>query len=286
MVVAGADQSELDDLYAIDPSEFIVARDAIAKRLRSEKRRDEAAEVAKLRRPSPSAWALNQVAREHPDLVTDALDAGARLREATEAAVGGDRDVLRTAMADDQAASRAVVDAATRHLGAKGAGLTQKLAGTVRAAVLDDEIADEWQRGVLTADHDASGFGFGTEFDAGPAPARKSGSSRPAAAPAKKGATKRPAPARDQKAARAAEKKAAAAAQDRAKREREAATAARAALREQQSELKAKVRELSAEARALARTAERREAAARSARKDADAAAEKLAQAQAELDAL
>ena len=105
----------------------MVARTALVRRLRAEKRREEAAEVAKRRRPSPAAWALDRVAVEQADLVEQALAAGARLRTASEAAMAGDAAGLRRATTEDRAASDAVVDAALRHLGARGAAARPRL---------------------------------------------------------------------------------------------------------------------------------------------------------------
>ena len=45
--------------------------------------------LAKLPKPTPAAWAANQVAREQPDLIAALLDAGAALRAAQDAALAG-----------------------------------------------------------------------------------------------------------------------------------------------------------------------------------------------------
>lgn len=171
------DVTSADDLYGLDPSEFTAARGALAKRLKADGKGEEAAAVAKLRRPSRMAWALDQVARHDPQRIGDALDAGARLREATDAAVAGDAAALRQAAADDRAASDAAVDAAVAVLGDRGpAGRTQ-LAATLRAAVLDEAVADQLRRGVLAEDHEAPGFGFGALAAPG-APAPESEAAR------------------------------------------------------------------------------------------------------------
>ena len=80
---------ELDALYGLAPEEFVAARDALARRLRKEGRREEAAEVAARRRPSAAAWALNQVARQAPAVVEAALAAGRALRERGRRGAGG-----------------------------------------------------------------------------------------------------------------------------------------------------------------------------------------------------
>jgi hypothetical protein len=162
--------SDADDLYLVEPQQFVAARNELVKRLKASGDKAEAAAVAKLRRPAPQAWALNLVAREQPALVDGALAAGAALREATEAAVGGDAARLRAATADERAATDAVVDAAAAKLGPKGADSRPRLAAMLRAAVLDDTVAGELRRGVLVDVHskDDAGFGFGFAVEAEP----------------------------------------------------------------------------------------------------------------------
>jgi len=151
-----------DDLYGLDPAAFTAARNALVKRLKASGRRDDADTVAGLRRPAPAAWALNQVARTEPDLVDDALSAGADLRRATDLALGGDASELRDAVAAERAASAALVSAAAGLLGTGSQQAKPRLAATVRAAILDEAVADELRRGVLSTDHDRSGLGLGS----------------------------------------------------------------------------------------------------------------------------
>ena len=63
-----------DRLYGLELDEFTPARDAAAKELRKEKRRDEAAVVAKLRKPSAAAWLVNRLARERREDVEALVD--------------------------------------------------------------------------------------------------------------------------------------------------------------------------------------------------------------------
>jgi hypothetical protein len=270
--------SEADELYALDPADFTAARNELVRALKSEGRRDEAAVVARLRRPTPAAWALNQVARDEPGLLDAAVEAGHRLHEATEAAVGGKGDALRAAMAGEQAASGEAVEAAMRHLGERGAELSPRLAGTLRAAALDDDVADQLRRGVLSTDHEASGFGFARGFEVGPTPkkaprqprssARAAGSAKAAAGSAKAAAGGEKPPRSDQ---------------DEVKARRKAEQEDR---RRRRAELRAKVDELRDQAAALDKEAKGQEAAARKARAEAERAAAKLDQARQDLDRL
>lgn len=156
---------DADELYALRPEEFTTARNALAKELKAAGDKEASARVAKLRKPSVGAWALNQVAREEPGLIGAALEAGAALRAASEGAASGDASGLRTATAAERAAAQAVAKAARVHLGARADALTPALLSTLRAAALDDEVAAQVRSGTLTNDHEQAGFGFGIEGD-------------------------------------------------------------------------------------------------------------------------
>ena len=85
-------------LYGLPLEEFTPARDKAAKEIRKAGDKETAARIAKLPKPTPAAWAANQVAREQPDLIEALLDAGAALRAAQDAAMsGGGAAALREA---------------------------------------------------------------------------------------------------------------------------------------------------------------------------------------------
>jgi hypothetical protein len=155
----------VEALYALPPEQFIAARGALAKEIRAGGDRAEAARVAKLRRPPVSAWALNQVAKADPRLVKELLDAGGVLRTAMSDAMAGDASSLRTAETAERETVEAIVGAAAAHLDGQGRSLgdlhRQRMTATLRAAVLDEEVAASLRRGTLDSDHDAPPFGFG-----------------------------------------------------------------------------------------------------------------------------
>src|SRR5438552_8225005 len=96
---------EIDDdigrLYSVRPADFVGERNATAKKLKAAGRREVAATVEKLPRPTLSVWAVNQIARQEPALVR-------RLADATAALQGGNRgEALR--YADVLAAHREVL---------------------------------------------------------------------------------------------------------------------------------------------------------------------------------
>ena len=110
----GAVATEVDELFTMAPAEFVPARNALAKALKADGHRDEAAAVAALRRPTVPDWALNSVALQDPDVVADAVDAAEHLRSVQAAALGDPSAApdLREAMAQARQASGALRKAA------------------------------------------------------------------------------------------------------------------------------------------------------------------------------
>jgi hypothetical protein len=150
-----------DPLYALAPSEFVKARDALAKELRARGDKASAAVVAKLRRPTAVAGALNRLAREQPALVETAVAASTMLQAATDAALGGDASELRGATAEDRAATKALSDAVAEVLGTGTSEVPQRVTATVRAASASPEVAAVLAAGRLDADQEPVGFGLG-----------------------------------------------------------------------------------------------------------------------------
>ena len=256
----------MDELYAVRPEDFVAARTALVKELKADGRKDDAAAVAKLRRPSVAAWALNQVAREKPDLVETAIDAGEQLRAASDAAVAGRPGELRAATAAERTAANAVVKAAAAHLGARADATAPALLATIRVAALDEEVADQLRRGVLVTEQEQPGFGFGMDVD------RPALTLVPDLKPKAKKATKSTA---KPKATKAAKAPSPAAAAKQAEREKAARAKEREAQRARKKELVARQRTAQRkerEAVRLAKEADEAEAAAEEARAVADQA--------------
>jgi hypothetical protein len=76
-------------LYGVPPEEFTSTRTDLVRELRSAGRRDEAASVQKLRRPSVAAWSVDQAARADRHRVERLFAAGAALTEAHSGASSG-----------------------------------------------------------------------------------------------------------------------------------------------------------------------------------------------------
>jgi hypothetical protein len=160
--------SEVDALYVQPPDQFIAARAALVKQMRANGERVEAQRIAKLRRPSAAAWALNQVARTAPGLITDLLAAGATLRRATIDAMSGEASGLRGAEAGERAAVDAILSWVAGDTGPPSEVQRRRMVETLRAAVLDEGVAASLGTGTLDSDHEAPPFGFEPVPDTAP----------------------------------------------------------------------------------------------------------------------
>ncbi|HEX3202067.1 MAG TPA: hypothetical protein VHW42_09060, partial [Actinomycetes bacterium] len=153
-----------DELFGLPPEEFVATRDEVARRLRREGDTEAARRVKALRRPSLSAWAVNQLARSQQRALEGLLVAGERLRAAHQAALaGGDAADLRAATRAEREAVAGLVSAALDRLREAGHPTTEttrdRIAATLHAGAASPEAADLVRHGRLTADLDPSGFG-------------------------------------------------------------------------------------------------------------------------------
>ncbi len=156
-------EAATDELYGLDPADFVPARNELVRRLRTEGQRDLAKGVAELRRPSPAAWAVNQLARHHRSALDDLLRLGELLRQAqTETLAGADAAQLRQAGRARREAVASLADAAVALLAERGQGGAHynEVAATLEAASLDPQAGAEVSTGRLTsALEPPSGFG-------------------------------------------------------------------------------------------------------------------------------
>lgn len=135
---------EAADLYGLPREEFTAAREQMVRMLRKEGRRDDASRVSRMRKPTTDAWALNQVARRHPQLVEGLIDAHRQLR----AADGG--DALRAASEERRHVVDEILDAAAEILTESGHSKT----GAVQDRIIRTLLAaasDEATEGALSA---------------------------------------------------------------------------------------------------------------------------------------
>ena len=198
--------TEVDELFTMAPAEFVPARNALAKALKADGHRDEAAAVAALRRPTVPDWALNSVALQDPDVVADAVDAAEHLRSVQAAALGDPSAApdLREAMAQARQASGALRKAAEDVLRRAGrpAGDMSALTSRLNETMVHPGLLSQLHAGRLgTAAVDAldpfSGAPAAPPTSAGPARSGRAAARpprAPAAPTARKAAPKPPPP--------------------------------------------------------------------------------------------
>jgi hypothetical protein len=219
---SGADE-RVAGLYGLPLDRFTPERNALAAALRSEGDGEGAAAVKALRKPTASAWAVNQLVRAEPDLIEALMGAGGELRQAHRRAASGHGAEQLRAAAD---AERAAVDQLMARVpGVLGrmpsAALADSIRNTLHAASSDDEARERVGTGTLTTELRPVGLG--------PVPAALAGGGgRPAKRkpPDKAALEKARAEERDRAAELARELKAALAAEGALQRELDAATRA------------------------------------------------------------
>lgn len=149
--MAPAIPPEAERLYGVPPEQFVERRDALARELRRDGRRDEAERVSKLRRPSIALWAVNQLAHQRQPELRPLVEAGGRLRHGA----GHTTDEVAAAIERLVGSARELVEGTGRK--ASDAALRQ-VASILRAAVADDERSKQLSAGALTEEPEAAGF--------------------------------------------------------------------------------------------------------------------------------
>ena len=166
-----SEASAIDDLYGLPLDRFVAERTALARELRGAGRREEAGDVAALRKPSVAAWAVNQLVRTQGRPVDELFEAGAALREAQDGVVAGRGDAgsLRSALARERAAVDELAEAARGLLTSQGhelsATIIDRVSDTLHAAALDDDARKQVRDGRL--ERELRHVGLGTT---GPVP--------------------------------------------------------------------------------------------------------------------
>jgi hypothetical protein len=185
---------DVDELYGLPPEDFVPERNALARELRAAGHRDEAREVAALRKPSVAARAVNRLAREHPRRLRELFEAGDALSGVQSEVLAGRAGgrALGEAAERERAAVSALVDAGRGLLAAEGltasASVLERIGETLHAAALDDEAREPVQQGRLDRELRHIGLGMGAGEDVAAPPAR---SASPPKAPSEAKADKR-----------------------------------------------------------------------------------------------
>ena len=151
---------EDDPLFEVSLKSFVDERKLLAASLRAAKRADAVKRVLAMPKPTPGAWALNQIARKESAVLAAYLEAH-DAQAAAQVQGAGREQMFATAHAE-RAAKKALVDCAVKLLEADG----QKASKTVLDALpttLHATAMDPSQRAVLVAgrllkDVDAADF--------------------------------------------------------------------------------------------------------------------------------
>jgi hypothetical protein len=153
----------LDRLYAAPLSEFVAVRNELARELRAEGRKEEADEVAAMKKPPVPVWVVNQLARRERRDVDLLLDIGHRLRAAQ-----GEADPTKARQAFDSArqAEREALTRLTKaaaalleeEQGTASQAMLDRVASTLRAAAVTEEGRELLARGRLTDELTTTGF--------------------------------------------------------------------------------------------------------------------------------
>lgn len=169
-----------EQLYALQPEEFVAARDAAAKAARADGDAEVAAQLKALRKPSVSAWLVNLLVREQGDLIEQLLDLGPELARAQ---AQGQGDELRALGAQ----RRELVDAVVRQaLALAGRDVTaavrDEVSSTLETALADPGAAEAVRSGMLVRALSYAGFG-GVDLEGAVARTGSSPRSKPAKKP-------------------------------------------------------------------------------------------------------
>lgn len=157
-------ENEIDRLYSRPLAEFTAARDRLARDLRQAGDKAAADDVKALRKPTISAWAINQLVRKERMRIRSLLVAGEKLRSAHADLLGGGRPgEVREATEAERKAIGHLVSSAAEILSRAGHPVSEsaleRIATTLRAAAVDEEGRALLEQGRLTGDLDPTGFG-------------------------------------------------------------------------------------------------------------------------------
>jgi hypothetical protein len=174
------------ELYGLSPAEFTTARDERARAARTAGRREDAAAIRKLARPTTSAWLVNRLSRDDPAGLGRLFEVAEALQEAQRTLAGDrlrDLSVRRRQVVAELLPAAAEV---ARRAGQPASpAVLEEVRATLEAAVADATAREAVRSGQLTRALSYAGLG---EVDlsaaaalAAVAPKRPTGPARPGA---------------------------------------------------------------------------------------------------------
>jgi hypothetical protein len=151
-----------DSLFTLPLAEFTAARNALLKRLKQEKRNDEAEKIRALSKPSVSAWAVNQLYWKHREEFDQLLDAGVRLQKTHALQLAGKTADLRAVMEARREAVAILLRRADQLLSEGGHSPTpdtmRRIQTTLETLSTNSAVSKTVQPGRLTEDMGPLGF--------------------------------------------------------------------------------------------------------------------------------
>jgi hypothetical protein len=228
-------------LYASDLDAFTELRGVLAARARAAGDASVAKTIAGLRKPTRSAWVINQLVRADPSVASRLAALGDELRTA-EAALDGAR-IRELSLARRQLTSNLVRDAlAMSGPDPPPAALREEVTATLGAALADPQVAEQLAAGTLLRAAHRAGFGSGAAALALGSPAA---GRRPAPVPAEAATPARP---RAERAERAESERERAGRAESERADRERAEAERAEAERERSRAIAEAEQAAADA--------------------------------------
>ena len=174
------------ELYSSGPEEFVERRGVLVARARAAGEASAAKQIAALRKPTRSAWVINQLVRSAPAVSDQLAELGEEFRSAQRS---GDGPAIRQLSVRRR---RLLDELARQAFTASGqdsppAALKDEVTATLGAALADPQFAEQLQAGTLerAVHRDGLGLDTGPALTLLPSPsdaARPSGTARPSAA--------------------------------------------------------------------------------------------------------
>ena len=152
------------ELYSSSPEEFVERRGVLVARARAAGEASVAKQIAALRKPTRSAWVINQLVRSAPAVSDQLAELGDEFRSAQRSGDGAairQLSVRRRRLLDELARQAFTVSGQD----SPPAALKDEVTATLGAALADPQFAEQLQAGTLERAVHRDGLGL----DAGPA---------------------------------------------------------------------------------------------------------------------
>jgi len=149
-----------DELYGLSPGEFTAARDEQARAAKATGRRDDAAAISKLARPTTSAWLVNRLIRDEPARLNRLFEVAEALQEA-QRTLAGDRLRELSGQRREVVGELVPVAAAVARRAGQSASpaVLEEVRATLEAALADPGARDAIRSGRLTRALTYAGLG-------------------------------------------------------------------------------------------------------------------------------